>query len=73
LPLEVIVTRHNNISAERSLIGAVLVSIVVAAIASRVSALAFGSFLAMAAVLIAADIVVYALTKAGLFKSSASQ
>ena len=47
-----------------------MVSIGVAAVASRVSAFAFGSFTVMAAVLIAADVVVYAITKAGLFRSA---
>ena len=57
----------NNVSAERSLVAAVLVSVAISAIASQVSALGFGSFRAMSAVLIAANILVYLLTKIGLF------
>jgi len=57
----------NNVSAERSLVLSVLVSVAIGAIASRIPALAFGSFTAMVAILIAADLVVYALTKIGLF------
>lgn len=63
-------TKLNNFSAERALIRAALVSIAVAAIASQVPAFAFGRFGAMASVLIAADLVVYVLTKLGLFKSA---
>jgi hypothetical protein len=59
----------NNVSAERSLVLSVLVSAAIAAIASRVPALAFGSFTAMVMILIAADLVVYALMKIGLFSS----
>ena len=57
----------NNVSAERSLVLSVLVSAAIAAIASRIPAVAFGSFIAMFAILIAANLVVYALTKIGLF------
>ena len=58
-----------NVSAERYLVGAVVVSVVLAAVAAQVPALSFGSFVAMAGILIAADVVVYALMKFGVFKS----
>ena len=57
----------NNVSAERSLVGSIVVSVLVAAVASRVPQLSFGSFIAMAAVLIAANVVVYVLMRLGLF------
>lgn len=59
-----------NVSAERSLAGSVLISVLVAAIASRSRVLAFDSFATMALILIAGNLVVYVLTKVGLFKSS---
>lgn len=58
-----------NVSAERYLVGAVVVSVVLAAIAVQVPALSFGSFVAMAGVLVAADVVVYVLMKLGFFKA----
>lgn len=67
---EVIVTRLNDLTAERSLVVAVLVSILVAFVASRVRAFAFGSFAEMLAVLVAADIVVYTVMKLGFPGSS---
>ena len=60
----------NNVTAELSLLLAILVSVAIAAIASRVPALAFGSFTAMLVVLVLANLVVYVLTKIGLFKGS---
>ena len=58
-----------NVSAERYLVGAVVVSVVLAAIAVQVPLLSFGSFVAMAGILVLADVVVYVLMKAGLFRS----
>lgn len=58
-----------NVSAERYLVGAIVVSVVLAAVAARIPALSFGSFAAMAVILVAADVVVYALMKLGMFKS----
>ncbi len=61
--------RLKNASAESSLLVAVIVSIVVAFIASRVPAIAFGSFVQMVAILVAADLVVYAVMKIGLLST----
>ena len=58
-----------NISAERSLAGTVLISVLIAAVASQFETLEFGSFVTMALILIAANLVTYALMKLGLFKS----
>jgi hypothetical protein len=52
-----------EISAERYLAGAIVVSIALAAIATKVPLLAFADFVQMAAVLIASDLVIYALVK----------
>ena len=62
----------SNVSAERSFAGAVVVSLLIAAVASRFPQLSFGSFGAMALILVGANVVVYLLMKAGLFKSSSS-
>ncbi len=62
-----------ELSAELQLLGAVVVSLAVAAIAAQLPILSFGSFIAMAAILVAADVVVYVLTKLGMFRSSGSQ
>lgn len=66
-------TRLNDVKAERSLVVAVLVSILVAFVASRVRALAFGSFAEMLAILVAADIVVYTVMKLGFLGSSSDK
>jgi hypothetical protein len=55
--------------AERYLAGATVVSVAVAAIAANVPLLAFADFVQMAAVLVAADIVIYALMKFRLLKA----
>lgn len=62
----------NYVSAERSLAGAIVVSLLIAAAASRFPALSFGSFVTMFLVLIGGNVVVYLLTKLGLFRSSGS-
>ena len=59
-----------EISAERYLAGAIVVSIALAAIAARVPLLAFADFVQMAGVLIASDIVIYAFMKLRLLKIS---
>jgi hypothetical protein len=59
----------NNVSPERSLAGTVVISVLIAAIASQSDLLEFGSFVTMASILIAGNLVTYALMKAGLFKS----
>jgi hypothetical protein len=59
-----------DISAERYLAGATVVSIALAAIAAKVPLLRFADFVQMAAVLIAADVVIYALMKFRLLKGS---
>jgi hypothetical protein len=61
--------RLGNPSAESSLLLAVIVSIVVAFVASRVPALAFGSFVQMVAILVAADLIVYLVMKIGLLST----
>ena len=62
-----------NVSPERHLLAAAVVSLAVAAIASQVPMLSFGSFITMAIVLVAADVVVYVLMKLGMFRSSVSE
>lgn len=59
-----------EISAERYLAGAIVVSIALAAIAAKVPLLAFADFVKMAAVLIASDLVIYALVKLRLLRIS---
>jgi len=66
-------TSLKNLSPEASLAVAVLVSIVVAILASTVPVFAFGSFWAMLAILVAADLVVYIITKLGFLGSSADK
>ena len=58
-----------DISAERYLAGATVVSVALAAIAAKLPLLAFADFVQMAAVLIAADVVIYALMKLRLLKT----
>jgi hypothetical protein len=58
------------ISAERYLAGAIVVSVALAAIAAKVRLLAFADFVKMAAVLIASDLVIYALVKLRLLRIS---
>ena len=62
----------NSVSAERSLAGAVLVSLLIAGVASRFPKLAFGSFVTMFLILVGGNVVVYLLTKVGVFRSSKS-
>ena len=58
-----------EISAERYLAGATVVSVALAAIAAKLPLLAFADFVQMATVLIAADVVIYALMKLRLLKT----
>lgn len=58
-----------NASAELHLAGAAVVSIAIAAIFARVPLMRFGNFVEMSIVLLASDVVVYLLMKAGLMKS----
>lgn len=58
-----------DLSAERYLAGATVVSIALAAVAAKVPLLAFADFVQMVAVLIASDLVIYALMKLGLLKT----
>ena len=53
-----------RISPERYLMKSAALSVVMALVLSRIPALAFGGFIRMAIVLVAADVVLYALTKA---------
>ncbi len=62
----------SNVSPERSLAGSAVVSLLIAAVATRLPQLSFGSFVTMALVLIGSNIVVYLLMKLGLFKDSHS-
>jgi hypothetical protein len=55
-------------SPETYLAGSAIVSVVIALVLSRLPQLAFGSFVRMTAVLIAADVVVYVLTKFRLIR-----
>lgn len=59
----------HDISPERYLAGAAFVSVAVAGIASQIPAIAFGGFVPMASVLLAADLVIYALAKFRLLKT----
>jgi len=59
----------NNISAERSLAAGVVISLVSAAVASRFPELSFGSFITMFLILAGGNVVLYVLSKLGLFKS----
>jgi hypothetical protein len=58
-----------DISAERYLAGATVVSVALAAIAAKLPLHAFADFVQMATVLIAADVVIYALMKLRLLKT----
>jgi len=58
-----------NVLAELYLAGAVIISLVLAAILAQIPAVAFGGFFIMAAVLIAADLVLYILMKLGVLKA----
>ena len=60
----------HNVSAERSLVGGIVVSLLIAGVASRFPELSFGSFMTMFLILVAGNVVVYLLTKVGLFRSS---
>jgi hypothetical protein len=61
--------RLSSASPELYLVGSVAVSLAIAAIVSRIPALAFGDFRQMAIVLVISDVVLYALMKFGLFKA----
>lgn len=63
-------TRFRNASPEAYLAVAVIISIAIAAVLAQIPALAFGGFVPMALILIAADIVLYVLMKLGIVKSS---
>lgn len=58
-----------EISTGRYLAGAIVVSVALAAIAAKVPLLAFADFVQMVAVLIASDLVIYALMKLRLLKT----
>ncbi len=58
-----------NSSAEGYTLYGAVVSVLLAAILMQIPVLRFGSFWMMAGVLIAADLVWYALMKLGLFKA----
>lgn len=60
------------VSAERSLAGAIVVSLLIAGVASRFPKLSFGSFVTMFLILVGGNVVVYLLAKLGLFRSSKS-
>ncbi len=58
-----------NPSPEVYLAGAVVISLVLAAILTQIPAFAFGGFVRMAAVLVVADLALYVLMKLGAFGS----
>lgn len=58
-----------NASPELYLVVAAAVSIAIAAIVARVPLIRFGNFVEMSIVLLASDVVIYLLMKAGLMKS----
>ena len=62
------VSEKAEVSAERYLARGAVVSVAVALVASRIPVLRFGTIIAMVCVLVAADVVVYALMKVGLFE-----
>ena len=59
-----------NLTPEMYLAVAVIISLTLAAILSFVPGVAFGGFLVMAGVLVAADVVLYILMKLGILKTS---
>lgn len=61
--------RFSSASPEVYLVGSVAISIAIAAVVSRIPALAFGGFLQMVIVLIISDVVLYVLMKLGVFKA----
>jgi hypothetical protein len=58
-----------NASPELYLVVAIVISIAVCAVFTRIGFLRFGSFGVMAAVLVASDVVIYLLMKLGVVKS----
>ena len=62
-------TNFRSASSESYFAASAVVSVVLAAIARQIPAIAFGTFLQMAAVLIAADVVLYLLMKLGVLKA----
>lgn len=64
--------QRRNLTPEAFLAGALLVSLIAAAVLSRVPGLAFGGFLQMAAILVSADILLYILMKLGGFGTKKS-
>lgn len=61
--------RFRTVSPEMFLAGAVIISLTLAAVLSQIPGLAFGGFLVMAGVLVAADLVLYILMKLGVLKT----
>lgn len=61
--------RFSSASPELYLVGSVAISIAIAAIVSRIPALAFGGFRQMVIVLVISDVVLYVLMKLGVFKA----
>lgn len=59
--------QRRNLTAEAYLAGALLISLIAAAILSRVPGLAFGGFIQMTAILVSADVLLYILMKLGVF------
>ena len=57
-----------NASAELYFAGSAVVSVIVALVAAQFPIAAFGGFPRMAAVLVAADLVIYVLIRTGLLK-----
>jgi hypothetical protein len=63
-----IINAMRSSTAEGITIVGAVISVLIAALLTQVPALRFGSFWLMAAVLVGADVVVYVLMKAKLFK-----
>ena len=61
--------RFRTVSPEMFLAGAVIISLTMAGVLSQIPGLAFGGFLVMAGVLVAADLVLYILMKVGVIKA----
>ncbi len=59
---------EQRLSPEKYLAASAILSVVIALVLSRIPALSFGSFGRMAIVLLGADAVIYALTKAAILR-----
>ncbi len=66
-------THFRSASPELYLAGGIAVSLVLAAVMSRFPALAFAGFIAMAGVLVTADVVLYLLMKIGAIKAPSNR